>query len=70
MQSAILTQFHEVRREDVESGKSPSAKESLDRLQGQGKQADCRSHTGGFGLRNVLATCSVPTARPRIPGGY
>ena len=33
--NTILTQFHELRREDVEMGKSPSVKESLDRLQGK-----------------------------------
>ena len=32
----ILTQFHQLRREDVETGKSPSVKESLDRLQKAG----------------------------------
>jgi uncharacterized protein (DUF169 family) len=31
--NTILTQFHQLRREDVEAGKSPSVKESLDRLQ-------------------------------------
>jgi uncharacterized protein (DUF169 family) len=30
----ILTKFHQLRREDVEAGKSPSVKESLVRLQG------------------------------------
>src|SRR5207249_4271879 len=30
----ILTQFHQLRRADVEAGKSPSIKESLSRLQG------------------------------------
>jgi hypothetical protein len=30
----ILTQFHTLRRSDVEAGKSPSVKESLVRLQG------------------------------------
>jgi uncharacterized protein (DUF169 family) len=32
--NAILTKFHQLRRSDVEHGKSPSVKESLARLQG------------------------------------
>ena len=35
--NTLLTQFHELRREDVASGKSPSVKESLGRLQDAGK---------------------------------
>ncbi len=33
----ILTKFHQLRREDVEHGKSPSVKESLARLQADSK---------------------------------
>ena len=32
----ILTQFHQLRREDIETGKSPSVRESVDRLQKAG----------------------------------
>ena len=35
--NTVLTHFHELRREDVETGKSPSVKESLGRLQNAGK---------------------------------
>jgi len=32
--ASILTKFHELRRDDVAAGKSPSVNESLARLQG------------------------------------
>ena len=35
--NTTLTQFHELRREDIEAGKSPSVKDSLERLQETGK---------------------------------
>ena len=35
--NTTLTQFHELRREDIEAGKSPSVKGSLERLQEAGK---------------------------------
>ncbi len=35
--NTTLTQFHELRRDDIEAGKTPSVKDSLERLQETGK---------------------------------